>query len=285
MSKRTTATTPTAPPAAPDLFALAPSAALVRENADVPITALEGIAEHAPASLVASVRLLGVTTPITVTRRDLADGDVWVERYPIVDGRRRAAAARAAGIDTVPAIIIGSHGNSRYETALVSVLNIVRGDNVVDEARSLARLVADGVSEDAIVAAGVPRATLRNRLRLAAAPPAILDAVAARRCAPSSAVSIANMPPSPERDVLVERAAAGERITGEDVGKARQVERAERVADIPAPPIETLFDAPAAREAFDAERAVAVANLRRAAVDAKRSGLGLADLIAAFDAA
>jgi len=82
--------------------------------------------------MTASVGQVGIIQPI-VCRQDPATGLVYV-----VAGERRCAAARKAGLPTVPAVFI--EGGNYAEIALVE--NLLRQDlNPVEEAEALQRLM------------------------------------------------------------------------------------------------------------------------------------------------
>ena len=84
--------------------------------------------------LTASVRQMGIIQPV-VCRQDQATGLVYT-----VAGERRCAAARKAGLATVPAVFID--GANHAEIALVE--NLLRQDlNSVEEAEALQRLMED----------------------------------------------------------------------------------------------------------------------------------------------
>jgi len=82
--------------------------------------------------MTASVSQMGIIQPV-VCRQDPATGLVYV-----VAGERRCAAARKAGLATVPAVFID--GGNYAEIALVE--NLLRQDlNPVEEAEALQRLM------------------------------------------------------------------------------------------------------------------------------------------------
>jgi len=84
--------------------------------------------------LTASVSQVGIIQPV-VCRQDPATGLVYV-----VAGERRCAAARKAGLASVPAVFI--EGDNYAEIALVE--NLLRQDlNPVEEAEALQRLMND----------------------------------------------------------------------------------------------------------------------------------------------
>ncbi len=84
--------------------------------------------------MTASVGQVGIIQPV-VCRQDAATGLVYV-----VAGERRCAAARKAGLASVPAVFI--EGDNYAEIALVE--NLLRQDlNPIEEAEALKRLMDD----------------------------------------------------------------------------------------------------------------------------------------------
>jgi ParB family chromosome partitioning protein len=125
-----------------------------------------------PAALdemTASVSQMGIIEPV-VCRQDPATGLVYV-----VAGERRCAAARKAGLPTVPAVFIDS-GNYA-EIALVE--NLLRQDlNPVKEAEALQRLMDLRAcqQDDLAELIGKSKATISLSLSLNRLPQAIRDA-------------------------------------------------------------------------------------------------------------
>jgi ParB family chromosome partitioning protein len=113
--------------------------------------------------LTDSVRQWGIIEPI-ICRKDPATGLVY-----IVAGARRCAAARKAGLSTVPAIFI--EGTQYIEIALVE--NLQRQDlNPIEEAEALQRLI-DGTAypkEQPVAATGKSRPPTSVPSRSSASP-------------------------------------------------------------------------------------------------------------------
>ena len=118
--------------------------------------------------LTASVSQVGIIQPV-VCRQDPATGLVYV-----VAGERRCAAARKAGLATVPAVFID--GGNYAEIALVE--NLLRQDlNPVEEAEALQRLMdAHAYKQDQLVVIiGKSKTTISEALSLNRLPQAIRD--------------------------------------------------------------------------------------------------------------
>ena len=118
--------------------------------------------------LTASVSQMGIIQPV-VCRQDPATGLVYV-----VAGERRCAAARKAGLPTVPAVFID--GGNYAEIALVE--NLLRQDlNPVEEAEALQRLMdAHAYKQDQLVVIiGKSQPTISESLSLNRLPKEIRD--------------------------------------------------------------------------------------------------------------
>lgn len=123
------------------------------------------------SELETSIRQNGVITPITV--RKTAKG------YQIVAGERRWRAARAAGLEEVPAYILDIDDEEAYKLALVE--NLQRQDlNPIEEALGFKKLIEDlGLSQDkAGEQVGRSRPYVTNSLRLLSLPQPIIEMVA-----------------------------------------------------------------------------------------------------------
>ena len=109
-------------------------------------------------SLAASIRVHGVLQPVVVRRVG--------ERYELVVGERRWRASRAAGLDSVPAVVADLDSRDRLELALVE--NVQRHDlNPVELAHALQTLSETGASQEEIGRrVGLERSTVANHLRL-----------------------------------------------------------------------------------------------------------------------
>lgn len=121
--------------------------------------------------LETSIRQNGVITPITV--RKTASG------YQIVAGERRWRAARAAGLEEIPAYVLDIDDEEAYKLALVE--NLQRQDlNPIEEALGFKKLIDDlGLSQDkAAEKVGRSRPYVSNSLRLLSLPKQIVEMVA-----------------------------------------------------------------------------------------------------------
>jgi ParB family chromosome partitioning protein len=130
---------------------------LIRPNPSQPRTVLD---QESIERLAESIAAAGVVQPLIV--RPLADG-----RYELIAGERRWRAARAAGLEQVPALVRDEDEARRLQTALIE--NVAREDlNPVDEARACAALVEElGLSKEEVARRlGRSRSAISNLIRL-----------------------------------------------------------------------------------------------------------------------
>ncbi|MDQ4065787.1 MAG: ParB/RepB/Spo0J family partition protein [Actinomycetota bacterium] len=116
--------------------------------------------------LAASMRELGILQPVLVRA---VDG-----RYELIAGERRVRAARHAGLDAVPALIVETDERGSLERALVE--NVHREDlNPIEEAAAYKQLLEEGgVTQEALgERLGKTRGAIANTLRLLELPTAV----------------------------------------------------------------------------------------------------------------
>ena len=119
-------------------------------------------------SLADSIATHGVVQPLTV--RELSSG-----YYQIIAGERRWRAARLAGLQEIPAVIIDADDKKTMELALIE--NLQRQDlNPVEEAMGYHTLMSDyGLTQEETAAqVGKSRPAVANALRLLSLPPEVL---------------------------------------------------------------------------------------------------------------
>lgn len=123
---------------------------------------------NAPApAFVDSIRRFGLLQPIIV----IPNG----HGYQIAAGRRRIKAARAAGLERIPALI---YPLGYAPTQILAIIeNQQRSRNIASDYLAIRKLADQGATENDIVAAtGMPLGTIRARLRLANLIPPLHDA-------------------------------------------------------------------------------------------------------------
>jgi ParB family chromosome partitioning protein len=127
-------------------------------------------AEDSLRELAESIREKGVIQPILVRKKG--------ERYQILVGERRYRAAKIAGMDEIPAIVVDASDRDALELALVE--NVQREDlNSMEEARAYERLIRefDLGQEEVAKRVGKSRVTVANALRLLKLPQEIQEAL------------------------------------------------------------------------------------------------------------
>ena len=140
--------------------------------------------------LAESIRLHGVLQPIVVRRA----GD----RYELVVGERRWRAARAAGRETIPAVIADVESEDRLELALVE--NVQRHDlNPMELAHAFRTLTNHGLTQEEIGhRVSLDRSTVANHLRLLELPRELQEDIEMRRLTAGHAKALLQVA-NPER--------------------------------------------------------------------------------------
>ena len=150
-------------------------------------------AELAP--LIASIAEHGVIQPILVT--ELLDG------YQLVAGERRVRAARAAGLERIPAVVRQLADPQQLELALVE--NLQRDDlDPIEVALAFRQLIDDfGFTQEALSErVGRARSTVANTLRLLDLDAEVQAAVVDGRITEGHARAVGGLPPGHQSRVL-----------------------------------------------------------------------------------
>src|SRR5215213_8212038 len=127
------------------------------------------------AELVHSVREFGVLQPIVVRPHPDLPG-----RYELVMGERRLRATKAAGLDSIPAVVKDTANEDMLRDALLE--NLHRSQlNPLEEASAYQQLLADfGITQDELASRiGRSRPQISNTLRLLKLPEPVQLRVAA----------------------------------------------------------------------------------------------------------
>ena len=144
-------------------------------------------------ALADSISMHGVIQPLTV--RLLPSG-----YYQIIAGERRWRAARMAGLDEVPVVVIEADDKKAMELALIE--NLQRSDlNPIEEAQGYQQLMTDyGMTqEQAAERVGKSRPAVANALRLLALCPAVLELVEQGRLSAGHARALLTIKSAPEQ--------------------------------------------------------------------------------------
>ena len=175
--------------------------------------------EDSLAELADSIREHGVLQPILVRPSG--------SQFELIAGERRWRAARMAGLNAVPAIVLDFDEETALEVSIIE--NLQREDvSPLEEAGMYRKMLALGYSVRQLAGKiGKDKGYVENRLRLADAPPEIRELVAARRDTISHAYELMKVTDEKTRRKLATRVAAGEltlaklrRLTGTREPKA-----------------------------------------------------------------
>ncbi|HEY3315201.1 MAG TPA: ParB/RepB/Spo0J family partition protein [Bacillota bacterium] len=161
------------------------------------------------AELEASIRAHGVLQPILVAARD--DG-----RYRLVAGERRLRAARAAGLEGVPAMVAEMTEAEVVECQVVE--NLQREDvSAIEEAEGFRQLVevCKMTQQQVAKRIGISQSQVANRLRLLRLPKDVQDKIIARQITAGHGMALLKLlpergKPGPLFDEAVKKMAGGE---------------------------------------------------------------------------
>ncbi len=149
------------------------------------------------AELADSIREHGIIQPLTV--RKLSSG-----YYQIIAGERRWRAARMAGLQEVPVVVIEADDKKAAELAMIE--NLQREDlNPIEEASGFQSLIENYhmTQEEAASRVGKSRSAVANALRLLSLTPSVRDMVVDGRLSAGHARALLPLSPA-----MQEKAAA-----------------------------------------------------------------------------
>jgi ParB family chromosome partitioning protein len=161
----------------------------------------EAFDEETLQDLTTSIEAVGVLQPIVVR----PNGD----RYQIVMGERRVRAARAAGLDRIPAIVRTTEDDQLLRDALLE--NVHREDlNPLEEAAAYKQLLADfGITQQELASRlGRSRPVIANAIRLLGLPGSVQRRIAARTLSAGHANAVASLDDPVQQERLADRIVA-----------------------------------------------------------------------------
>lgn len=161
-----------------------------------------------------SIEQLGFLSTVLLQERD-------DEKYDILDGRRRVQTARKEERGEVPALVVPKGVEPSLQAILPAVMNLARSQSPLVEAESIAGAIEAGYSEDSLSALGIPKQTIRKRMRLWNAPEEIKEGVRQGDIAPTTAEKVSKLMPSLQKKAVDAYEANGN-LTGSDVKELRQ---------------------------------------------------------------
>ena len=151
--------------------------------------------------LTTSIEAVGVLQPIVVRPSG--------ERYQIVMGERRVRAARAAGLERIPAIVRTTEDDQLLRDALLE--NVHREDlNPLEEAAAYEQLLLDfGITQEELAARlGRSRPVIANAMRLLRLPGSVQRRIAARTLSAGHARAVASLEDPVQQERLADRIVA-----------------------------------------------------------------------------
>jgi len=128
-------------------------------------------------ALEESIKTWGILEPVLLLNPGPESSTGVTNSYVVIDGRRRIRAARALGLDTVPARVCeGGDLTDAQELMMGLVVNVRRKSNPVSELRAIDTLLNKGAEVTQIARAlSVPVATIKRRMRLLDLAPALRE--------------------------------------------------------------------------------------------------------------
>lgn len=173
--------------------------------------------------LTASVQAVGVLQPIVV--RPCGDG------YELIMGERRLRAARAAGLETISALVRVTLDEDLLRDALLE--NIHRSNlNALEEAAAYEALLADfGVTHEELAdRLGKSRSAVSNAIRLLRLPLSVQRRVAAGTITAGHARAVASLTDLEQQERLADRIVAEGLTVRQSEEEARRIAFGERLA-------------------------------------------------------
>lgn len=198
--------------------------------------------EESLEELTESIRRNGVLQPILVRRAETDPG-----QYVIIAGERRWRAARAAGLDRIPAVISEADEAKSAELALVE--NLQREDlNPVEEAKGFQALADQyGLKQEEIAErVGRSRPAVANALRLLSLEGEVLEMLASGAITAGHARAL--IPLSPAEQVTLAERTASEGLSVRQVEKLAAKLSGPEPEEQPPGPVTVDYTAVLARE-------------------------------------
>lgn len=166
--------------------------------------------EEELARLSASIKTRGVLQPLRVR------WDASVGKWVVLVGERRFRAAQAAGLESVPVLLVEGELTAGEILEEQLIENLVRADlKPIEQAQAFRRMIdAGGTVTSVAEAVGVAVSTVSRALSLLELPAPIRDQIDAGTISPKTAVVIAQIPDEAVQVKLAEKVVA-EGLTAE----------------------------------------------------------------------
>ena len=158
--------------------------------------------EDSLTELADSIREHGVLQPVLVRPAG--------SEFELIAGERRWRAARMAGLEVIPAVVLDFDEETALEVSIIE--NLQREDvSPLEEAAMYRKMIGLGYSVRQLASKiGKDKGYVENRLRLTEAPPEVRELVAARRDTISHAYELMKVTDDKTRRKLAKRVAAGD---------------------------------------------------------------------------
>ncbi len=161
--------------------------------------------EDTMSSLAASIKELGVLQPVLVRQI----GGIAADDFELIAGERRWRAARRAGLQSIPVLVLTSDETQSLEQALVE--NLHRQDlNVLEEAAAYQQLVEEfGYTHEQVAKrVGKSRTAVTNILRLLQLPSAVQRLLSEGQISPGHARALLGTPDRGYQELLAKAVVA-----------------------------------------------------------------------------
>ncbi len=161
--------------------------------------------EDTMSSLAASIKELGVLQPVLVRQI----GSAAADDFELIAGERRWRAARRAGLQSIPVLVLTSDETQSLEQALVE--NLHRQDlNVLEEAAAYQQLIEEfGYTHDQVAKrVGKSRAAVTNILRLLQLPSGVQRLLSEGQISPGHARALLGTPDRGYQEMLAKAVVA-----------------------------------------------------------------------------
>ncbi len=161
--------------------------------------------EDTMSSLAASIKELGVLQPVLVRQI----GGIAADDFELIAGERRWRAARRAGLQSIPVLVLTSDETQSLEQALVE--NLHRQDlNVLEEAAAYQQLIEEfGYTHDQVAKrVGKSRTAVTNILRLLQLPSGVQRLLSEGQISPGHARALLGTPDRGYQEMLAKAVVA-----------------------------------------------------------------------------
>jgi ParB family transcriptional regulator, chromosome partitioning protein len=161
--------------------------------------------EETMASLAASIKELGVLQPVLVRQV----GGAAADDFELIAGERRWRAARRAGLQSIPVLVLTSDETQSLEQALVE--NLHRQDlNVLEEAAAYQQLIEefDYTHDQVAKRVGKSRTAVTNILRLLQLPSGVQRLLSEGQISPGHARALLGTPDRGYQEMLAKAVVA-----------------------------------------------------------------------------